>query len=232
MKELTGHKLKDLQFTILKVRTAHSASLTYNLVGRPWINKDHPGQLSGFLFIYTLSGNRIRKITPETCVCAASLQRYWIKSCTSPVNQTSRTIVSVCKQDNVPIFWRHLRNLCYCYSDGWGMLLKFFVDPIFRGLHVYREYLSLACCGHWVVLYHLTENNILTNPKLPKIFPNILLTKKCSYRIVAPHFRFHMCFQVCFKTPHTLFKEHCISYTQPLWPTPTMTLISFIEATF
>ena len=171
MKELTGHKLKDLQFTILKVRTAHSASLTYNLVGRPWINKDHPGQLSGFLFIYTLSGNRIRKITPETCVCAASLQLQ-LQSCTSPVNQTSRTIVSVCKQDNVPIFWRHLRNLCYCYSDGWGMLLKFFfVDPIFRGLHVYREYLPFACCGHGVVLYHLTENNMVNIPTIAQNVP-------------------------------------------------------------
>ena len=179
VKELTGqwgHKLKDLQFTILKVRTARSGQRTYNLVGRPWVNKDHPGQLRGLLFMHTLSGNRIRKNTPETCVCAASLQQYWIKLCTSPVNQTSRTIVSVCKQDNVPIFWRHLRNLCYCYSDGWGMLLKFFfVDPIFRGLHVYREYLSLACCGHGVVLYHLTENNIVKIPKNAQNFPQYTL---------------------------------------------------------
>ena len=83
------------------------------------------------------------------------------------------------------------------------MLLKFFfVDPIFRGLHVYREYLSLACCGHGVLLYHLTENNIVNIPKIAQNFPQY--TKKGSYRIVTPHFRFHMCFQVCFKTPHTV----------------------------
>ena len=55
------------------------------------------------------------------------------------------------------------------------MLLKFFVDPIFPGLHVYREYLSLACGGHGVVLYHLTENNIVNKPKIAQNFPQYTL---------------------------------------------------------
>lgn len=144
VKELTGqwgHKLKDLQFTILKVRTAHSGQRTYNLVGRPWVNKNHPAQLRGLLFMYTLSGNRIRKNTPETCVCAASLQQYWIKSCTSPVN-TSRTIVSVCKQDNVPHLLKTsifvtcvtvIQTVEVCFWNS-SLLIR-----IFNVLHVYRE---------------------------------------------------------------------------------------------